>query len=119
MSPIGPPTSKLLRLAELVLTLNNFALNGEHYIQTSGVAMRMGPSYACLFVGHMLIQYQGVRPLMYRRYIDEIFGAFTGTCDDVAKFTEFVDAFHPALCFTSNVLQHSVTFLDMRVQICA
>ena len=47
-----PPTSTLLRLAELVLTLNNFAFNGEHYIQTSGVAMgtRMGPSYACLSV---------------------------------------------------------------------
>ena len=120
-----PPTSTLLRLAELVLTLNNFAFNGEHYIQTSGVAMgtRMGPSYACLFVGHieeqMLTQYQGVRPLMYRRYIDDIFGAFTGTCDDVAKFTEFADAFHPALRFTSNVSQHSVTFLDVRVQICA
>ena len=87
------------------------------------MGMRMGPSYACLFVGHieeqMLTQYQGVRPLMYRRYIDDIFGAFTGTCDDVAKFTEFADAFHPALRFTSNVSQHSVTFLDMHVQICA
>ncbi len=34
-----PSTSVLVRLAELVLTLNNFSFDGEHYQQTSGVAM--------------------------------------------------------------------------------
>ena len=44
-------TSVLVRLAELVLTLNNF--DGEHYQQISGVALgtKMGPNYANLFVG--------------------------------------------------------------------
>ena len=44
-----PATSVLVRLAELVLTLNNFSFDGEHY----GVAMetKMGPNYANLFVG--------------------------------------------------------------------
>ncbi|CAH3110115.1 unnamed protein product, partial [Pocillopora meandrina] len=42
----------LLRLAELVLTLNCFSFGGNHYKQTNGVAMgtKMGPSYANLFV---------------------------------------------------------------------
>ena len=41
-----PSTSVLVRLAELVL-------DGEHYLQISGVAMgtKMGPNYANLFVG--------------------------------------------------------------------
>ncbi len=43
-----PYTSVLVRLAELVLTLNNFSFDGEHYQQISGVAMRikLGPNCA-------------------------------------------------------------------------
>eukprot|EP00061_Rhincodon_typus_P006081 g26335.t1 len=46
-----PSTDTLIRLTELVLTLNCFSFNSSHSLQTKGVAMgiRMGPSYACLF----------------------------------------------------------------------
>ena len=49
---LEPSTTTLIRLVELVLTLNNFSFDGEHYQQISGVAMgtKMGPSYANLFV---------------------------------------------------------------------
>ena len=44
----------LLRLAELVLTLNCFSFAGSYYKHINGVAMgtKMGPSYANLFVGY-------------------------------------------------------------------
>ena len=45
-------TSVLIRLAELVVTLNNFSFDGEHYRQINGVAM--GTNYAnlvCWFCG--------------------------------------------------------------------
>ena len=47
-----PSSTTSIRLAGLVLTLNNFSFDGEHYQQISGVAMgtKMGPSYANLFV---------------------------------------------------------------------
>ena len=47
-----PSTTVFLRLAELVLTLNNFTFGGVHYQQISGVALgtKMVPSYN-LFVG--------------------------------------------------------------------
>ena len=50
-----PSTSTLTRLAELVLTLNSFSFNNEFYRQLGGVAMgnKMGPNYACLFVGYV------------------------------------------------------------------
>ena len=50
---LEPFTTTLIRLAELVLMLNNFSFDSEHYQQISGVAMgtKMGPSYANLFVG--------------------------------------------------------------------
>ena len=50
-----PPSHTLVRLAELFLTLNSFSFNGDYFQQTGGVAMgsRLGPNYACLFVGHV------------------------------------------------------------------
>ena len=63
-----PSSETLLRLAELVLTLNCFSFGGNYYKQTNGVAMgtKMGPSYANLFVGFIehqfFSQYQGPKP---------------------------------------------------------
>ena len=69
---LEPPTDTLLRMAELVLTLNTFEFSGEYYKQTGGVAMgsRLGPNYACLFVGHeeerILSSYTGIKPDLYK-----------------------------------------------------
>ena len=48
-----PSTDTLIRLAELVLTLNCFSFDDKFYKQINGVAMgtKMGPNYANLFVG--------------------------------------------------------------------
>eukprot|EP00061_Rhincodon_typus_P016916 g45379.t1 len=42
----SPPNTILLRLAELILTLNNFPFNSSHFLQVRGMAMgtRMNPS---------------------------------------------------------------------------
>ena len=75
---LEPSTDTLLRLAELVLTLNTFELNGEFYKQTGGVAMgsRLGPNYAFLFVAYVeervLSSYTGIRPELYERYMDDV-----------------------------------------------
>jgi len=76
-----PSTSTLTRLAELVVTLNSFSFNNEYYRQLGGVAMgsKMGPNYACLFVGHVeqqiREQYTGLIPQLHKRYIDDVVGA--------------------------------------------
>ena len=72
-SSLSPPTDTIIRLAELVLTLNHFELNDECYTQIRGVSMgtRMGPSYACLLMGFLeqqfLEQYRGPVPDVYKR----------------------------------------------------
>jgi len=59
-----PSSETLLRLAELVLTLNCFSFAGNYFNQINGVAMgtKMGPSYANLFVGYIENQYFNQRP---------------------------------------------------------
>ena len=49
---LEPSSETLLRLAELVLTLNCFSFGGNYYKQTNGVALgtKMGSSYANIFV---------------------------------------------------------------------
>ena len=72
-----PSSETLLRLAELVLTLNCFSFAGSYYKLINGVAMgtKMGPSYANLFVGYIehqfFNQYNGPKTELYRRYIDD------------------------------------------------
>ena len=68
-----PPTDTLIRLAELVLNKNTFSFRDEVFSQMNGVAMgtKMGPSYACLFMGHLehtlLQQYKKPVPEIYNR----------------------------------------------------
>ena len=52
---LDPPTHTLLRMAELVLMLNSFVFDGEHYKQIGGVAMgsKLGPNYACTCLSAM------------------------------------------------------------------
>ena len=80
-----PPTNTLVRLAELVLNLNCFDFDGNYYQQVGFVAMgtKMGPNYACLFVGYverkMFEEYQGRKPALYKRYINDVLGASSDT----------------------------------------
>ena len=64
-----PSSETLLRLAELVLTLNCFSFAGNYYKQINGVAMgtKMGPSYANFFVGYVEHQFFNDGPKFLRR----------------------------------------------------
>ena len=101
-----PSSETLVRLAELVLTLNCFSFAGSYYKQINVVAMgtKMGPSYAKLFVGyieHQLFnQYYGPKPDLYRRYIDDCVGTTSSTREELDQFITAVTSFHPALKYT-------------------
>jgi len=114
-------TNTLFRLAELVLTLNSFEFNGQFFDQISGVAMgtKMGPSYACLFMGHfehrVEREYTGHLPEFYKRYIDDGIGITTMERSELDLFINFVNSFHPSIKFTSQVSEISVNFLVITV----
>ena len=120
---LEPSTPTLLRLAELVLTLNCFSFGDRYFKQINGVAMgtKMGPSYANLFVGYIenLIfqQYTGPKPEFFGRYIDDCIGATSCSREDLDSFISYVNSFHPSLEFTWEISETSVTFLDISVSI--
>ena len=100
-----------------------FSFAGEFYTQTNGVAMgtKMGPNYANLFVGyieeHICDEFDVPRPELFRRYIDDCYGATSCSGREIDQFIEFVDSFHPALDFTWEISEASVTFLDINVPV--
>ena len=116
-----PSSETLLRLAELVLTLNCFSFAGNYYKQINGVAMgtRMGPSYANLFVGYVehqfFNQYNGPKPELYGRYIDDCIGAISSSREEFDQFITSVNSFHPALKYTWEISETSLAFLDIKV----
>ena len=116
---LEPPTDTFLRMAELVLTLNIFEFNGEFYKQTGGVAMgsRLGPTYACLFVGYveesMISSYTGTKPDLYKRYMDDVAGAASCSEEDLRQFLEFASSFHHNLKYTWSVSTDKLPFLDI------
>ena len=82
---------------------------------------KLGPSYACLFVGHQeqLIyeSYQGPLPCLIKRYIDDIIGATSLPLTDLQKFIDYTNNFHPALQFTYTITEASIPFLDILLTI--
>ena len=122
--PIKKPSSEtLLRLAELVLTLNCFSFGDNYYKQINGVAMgtKMGPSYANLFVGFIenifFSNYHGPKPDLYKRYIDDCVGATSSSREELNQFINSVNTFHPALKYTWEISEKSLAFLDTKLSI--
>ena len=101
-----PSTDTLLRLAELVLTLNCFTFFGEIFKQINGVAMgtkmgpKMGPNYANLFVDyveeHIFNQFDGPKPEHFGRYIDDCLGATSCTKEELERFIDWFCQLFPS-----------------------
>ena len=85
-------------MAELVLTLISFVFNGEHDKQTGS---KLGPNYACMFFGYveekMLPDCTGIKPDLYKRFMDDVTGAASSTEDDLTRFLTFASGYHPRL----------------------
>ena len=118
-----PPTDTIIRLAELVLNLNSFEFNGSFYKQVSGVAMgtKMGPSYACLFMGYIehqiITTYDGPTPEYFGRYIDDCLVISSLSESQLLKFVEFANNFNSAIKFTYEISNQSISFLDILIQL--
>ncbi|XP_033120365.1 uncharacterized protein LOC117119643, partial [Anneissia japonica] len=81
----------------------------------------MGPSFACLFVGwleqRIFDSYDGTKPDMFKRYIDDCVGTAWCHYDELTNFISYVNDYHPAIKFTHEISATKVAFLDIELSI--
>ena len=107
---------------EYILKGNYFTFQNQLYLQIHGTAMgtKMAPSYANIFMGSLedsILSFapQHLTPLLWKRYIDDIFLIWTHGEVSFLKFTEHLNTFHPTIKFQITDSTNSVNFLDTTV----
>ena len=113
-------TETLLELCELVLKNNIFEHNGRTFKQKRGTAIgtKLAPPYAILFMDSLetgFLESSQLKPLVWWRYIDDIFLIWQHGEDSLKEFLECLNCYHPSIKFTANYSSESVEFLDVRV----
>ena len=76
------PTDELIKIAEFVLSNNFFEFNSGTFQQISGTAIgtKFAPPYACIYMDQVeqkFLATQINQPLVWLRYIDDIFFIWT------------------------------------------
>ena len=63
------------------------------------------------------LQTQKFQPLVWFRYIDDIFFIWTHGEENLREFLEEFNKFHPNIKFKHEVSEENVTFLDLNVKL--
>ena len=109
----------------MILTMNNFSFNNEHFLQKHGTAMgtRIAPSYANSFMSkfeQQAIDNSLLKSFIWWRFIDDIFMIWTHGKEHLKSFIGFLNSIHPSIKFTheySNSLRQTLPFLDVQVHL--
>jgi hypothetical protein len=116
-----PPSWLLITLLQKVLTLNSFDFDGVVYHQLQGTSMgsKCAPNYANLFMSaletQLLDETPTAKPLIWWRFIDDIFMIWTHSAAELEAFLRFINSHHPTIKFTSEQSQESINFLDVTI----
>lgn len=100
---------------------NNFFTFATYvFQQTKGTAMgaTFSPTIANIFMSvfiRMFLQTQKTKPLVLKRYIDDIFIVWTKSSEELAKFLADLNKFHPSIHFTHQHSSTSIDFLDITI----
>ena len=116
------PTGTLCDLIRMILTMNNFSFNDNHYLQIHGTAMgtKMAPSYANLFLGYFeanALENAPFKPHTWLRYIYDIFMIWTEGLDNLKIFIDYLNNIHSTVKFTSSHSFTNIPFLDVSVSL--
>ena len=101
----------------VILTENSFEFNEKNYLQTHGVAMGTKPavSFANIFMAEIeknVMQQNNTKPREWKRYIDDVFSLWDCNRNEVERFIEQANTFHPTIKFTAEISENEIIFLD-------
>lgn len=107
-------------LLKMVLQMNNFKFNGQHYIQVGRTAMgtRVAPTFANIFMAEFerLHVYPYPRqPSLWLRFIDDIFMIWDHGQECLTEFINHLNQAHPTISFTVDISPLEVHFLHVWV----
>ena len=110
----------ILELLRISLERNDFEFNNQTYLQTWGCAMgkRFAPEYANIFMAkfeHEINQLADKKPLIYLRYLDDIFIVWTHSKEDFQNYLNLTNSHLPSIKMKAEIEFHSVNFLDLTV----
>ncbi|XP_072327005.1 uncharacterized protein [Scyliorhinus torazame] len=112
----------ILQLIRFILDHNVFTFDNKFFIQTHGTAMgtKFAPQYANIFMHKFeqdLLTAQDLQPMLYTRYIDDIFFLWTHGEESLKRLHNDINKFHPIIGLTMDYSPKSVAFLDTLVSI--
>ena len=126
------PSIVIKNLILMILKSNAFRFGNEYHRQVTGTAMEtsMVPIYVILFMDnfeqnllHDYSQKTGLSPLVWFRFIDDIFFIWTGNKDSLDHFISFTQNYSKSKNMKSKIkfeIHHSsneVHFLDVTISL--
>ena len=104
----------------MILTMNNFEFENNHYLQLHGTAMgtKMAPAYANLFKGDLeekILAQSPLKPLVWWRYMDDVFMIWPHGEEKLSEFVNLLNSSHETIKFTHEVSPSKTNFLDVTV----
>ena len=84
------------------------------------MVLSLPPPYACLFMDKIetaFIETQELQPLLWLRYIDNIFFIWAHDEQELQTFLRTLNEFHTDIKFTYESSKESITFLDLKVSV--
>ena len=116
------PTDEVLEMIKLVLDNNNFSVGNSNFTQINGTAIgsKLGRNYACTYLGKWekaLLASSDVKPLLYLRYIDDIFGIWLHGEKKLREFQALANSIHEKIKLDLRFSSKTIEFLDVRVSL--
>ena len=115
------PTDTVITLISTVLDNSTFTFNNKHYKQTDGTSIgsKLGKNLACTYMGmwehELLDRCKDSPPLIYFRYIDDIFGIWTGSEEGLNQFHNTANNIHKRIKLEMSTSKQTINFLDVKV----
>ena len=115
-------TDEPTKMAEFVLKKNYFEFNGKVKKEISGTAIgtKFAPLYVCIFMDQVEIEFlktQKHKPLVWFRYIDDVFFIWTHGEEKPNSFLEDLNKCHPNIKFSHETNKENFHFLDLNVRL--
>ena len=112
-------------MAEFVLKNNYFEFNGKVKKQLSGAAIgtKFAPIYASILMDKLESDFQksqGLTPLLWYRYIDDVFFIWTHGEEKLLSLASFINdlnSYDPNITFTLESNKEHIPFSDLNMNL--